>query len=54
MQHSTNVGQYITVAGAAKLLGIKPNTMYKRVIRRNIPALKVGRTVMVRVTDIDL
>src|SRR5215467_3031631 len=49
MQHATNVGQYITVAGAAKMLGMKPNSFYKRIRRRNIPAIKVGRTVMVRV-----
>lgn len=37
---------YLTVAEAAKLLGITAGAVYSRLYRSNLPAIKAGRTLL--------
>jgi excisionase family DNA binding protein len=43
---------YYTIARAARLLGITPNAVRKRLARHRIPALRVGRQWLVRLDDL--
>lgn len=52
MQKAEQLGQYVTIKGAAKHLGIDRQAMYKRVVRRQIPTMKVGPVLMVRLEDV--
>ncbi|HEY7350284.1 MAG TPA: hypothetical protein VH599_18350 [Ktedonobacterales bacterium] len=46
------IGEYVTIQGAAEKLGSTFWTVYGWVKRNNIPTIRVGRTIMVRLSDL--
>lgn len=47
-----NLGDYYTIQGAAEKLGSTFWAVYGWVKRNNIPTIRVGRTIMVRLSDL--
>jgi excisionase family DNA binding protein len=43
---------YLTVNRIARLLGVTPSAIYKRLARERIPALRVGRQWLVKLDDL--
>lgn len=46
------IGEYITVREAARLKGSTPNALYRWLCNKDIPRSKVGRAIVVRLSDI--
>jgi len=53
-RQSTAVGDYITLYGAAQALGLTYWQVYRLVQKRSVPTLKIGATLMVRLSDVEL
>lgn len=43
---------WYTLRGAARLLRVKEDTLLKRVHARRVPALKIGSTLLIRLSDV--
>lgn len=48
------LGEYVTIKGASQATGRTYWTIYRAIQRRNLPTVKLGRTVMVKLADIRL
>lgn len=48
------LGEFVTLIGAAEALGTTREAIYRRVRRHHVPTSRVGRTLMIRVTDLEL
>ena len=46
------IGDYLTIKGAAKLLGITTSGMYKRVDRDKIPSVVIGRSKLIKISEL--
>ncbi len=46
------IGEYLTLREASKVKGTTPNALYLWMRDRRIPLSKVGRTILVRQSDI--
>lgn len=49
-----HLGEWVTLVGAATLLGSTREAVYHRVRRYHVPTSRVGRTVMIRIADLRL
>jgi hypothetical protein len=48
-----SVGEYFTLQGAAEKLGSSFWAVYGYVRKHNVPTIKLGRTIMVRLSDLN-
>lgn len=46
------IGEYVTIQGAAEKQGSTFWAVYGWVKRNNVPTIRVGRTIMVRLSDL--
>lgn len=53
METESNSEQWVSVEQVAQHLNVKPDTVYKWLERRNIPAHKVGRLWRFKISEID-
>lgn len=44
--------EFLTVKEAATALGISPRSLYERIKRGDVPSVKMGRTIRVRLADL--
>lgn len=47
-------GEWVTLVGAAELLGVSREAVYYRVRSRQVPIYRIGRTVLLRTADLPL
>lgn len=52
-QLAKNLGDYYTIQGASEKLGTTFWAIYGYIKRNGIPTIKVGRTIMVRLQDLN-
>ena len=53
METQSNSEQWVSVEQIAQHLSVKPDTVYKWLERKNIPAHKVGRLWRFKISEID-
>jgi excisionase family DNA binding protein len=53
LETQSNSEQWVSVDEVAKHLKVKPDTVYKWLERKNIPAHKVGRLWSFKISEID-
>lgn len=51
--HTSGVEQWVSVVQIAKHLNVKPDTVYKWLERKDMPAHKVGRLWRFKISEID-
>jgi len=49
-----SVGDLITIQGAAQALGLTYWQTYRLVQKREVPTIKIGQTLMVRLSEVEL
>ena len=54
MKQSNSVAEFCTVADAAKKLGVAERTIYGEVKKGNIPAIRVGKAVRIKLSYFDI
>jgi len=48
----TQIGDYVTLDTAAKKLGLSYPQLWRRVHRGDVPTIRIGKSILVRVQDV--
>ncbi len=49
-----SVGDLMTIQGAAQALGLSYWQAYRLVQKREVPTIKIGQTLLVRLSDVEI
>jgi excisionase family DNA binding protein len=49
---TTKIGELVTIDGASKIKGVSYQTLYRWIVRNDIPRVRVGSAHLVRLADL--